>query len=139
MTITMDHKEFKSFLSSSNSVDKKEGQIGLGEYSSVIDQCTKFIVGRPPQLLGFVYAYHPAAPVYNPKHTIYAFFIYIVEIGTVFRILSTPSTLFQLMLLKMEWYLLSGWEKDENKRKRGRHWPIFKKSSLEDRTPISVN
>ena len=48
MTITMDHKEFKSFLSSSNSVDKKEGQIGLGEYSSVIDQCTKFIVGRPP-------------------------------------------------------------------------------------------
>ena len=42
--------------------------------------------GRPPFLRGFVYAYHSAAPGLNPKHTVYAFFNYNVEIGTVFDV-----------------------------------------------------
>ena len=36
--------------------------------------CIKMLPGWPPQLRGFVCAYHPAAPGSNPKHTIYAFF-----------------------------------------------------------------
>ena len=32
--------------------------------------------GVPPQLSGFVCAYHPAAVGSSPKHTIYAFIIY---------------------------------------------------------------
>ena len=31
-------------------------------------------------LCGFVYTYHPAAAGSNPKHTIYAFSIYIIDI-----------------------------------------------------------
>ena len=55
-------------------------------------------LGRLPQLCGFVCAYHPAAPGLNLKHTIYAFI--------------------QFVLLKLYW------EKDENKQKRDRDWPI---------------
>ena len=39
---------------------------------------TKF--GRPPQLREIVSAYHPAAPGSNPKHGIYPFSIYILQI-----------------------------------------------------------
>ena len=37
-------------------------------------------LGVPPQLSGFVCAYHPAAPGLSPKHTIYTFSIYKVQI-----------------------------------------------------------
>ena len=49
---------------------------------------------------GFICAYHPAALGSNPKHTIYAFPICIIEIVM---------------------------KKDENKQKRGQDWPIFLK------------
>ena len=37
-------------------------------------------MGRPPYLGGIVCAYHTAAAGSNPKHTIYAFSICIIEI-----------------------------------------------------------
>ena len=52
-------------------------------------------------------AFHPAAPGSSPKHTIYAFSIYIV----------------QTVYLSIEFEC----EKNENKTKRGRDWPIFLK------------
>ena len=64
-----------------------------------------FIAINPPLLRGFVCTYHLAALGSNPKHTIYL-------------------CIFQFKLLKLKLYLLE-WEKDENKRKRGRDWPIF--------------
>ena len=42
------------------------------------------------------------------------------------QIPSTHSSLFQFILLKLKLYLLLAWEKDENKRKRVKDWPIFK-------------
>ena len=36
-------------------------------------------LGAPPKLNGFVYAYHPATPGSNPKHTIYVFIIFVVK------------------------------------------------------------
>ena len=42
------------------------------------------------------------------------------------QIPSTPTMLFQFVSLE----LYFDWEKDENKRKRGRDWPIFKKSII---------
>ena len=49
-------------------------------------------------LRGFICAYHPAAPGSNPKHTIYAFFQFVLDMC---------------------------WEGNEHKQKRGRDWPIF--------------
>ena len=52
---------------------------------------------------GFVCTYHPVALGSNPKQTIYAF-----------------SSLYY-------WNLYRNEKKHENKRKRGRDWPIYKK------------
>ena len=42
---------------------------------------TFYIKNRePPQLSGFICTFHPAAPGSSPKHTIYAFSFYIVQI-----------------------------------------------------------
>ena len=65
-----------------------------------------------PQLSGFVFVFHLAAPGSNPKHTIYAFSIYIV----------------QTVYLSIEFER----EKNENKTKRGRDWPIKKKKKTGD-------
>ena len=74
-----------------------------------IFQCN-LIVGVPLQLSGFVCAFHPATPGSSPKHTIYAFSIYIV----------------QIVYLSLELEC----EKNENKTKRGRDWPIFYKKNV---------
>ena len=58
------------------------------------------------QLSGFVCAYHSAAPGSSPKYTIYTFFIYNVFV------------------------LYLSCEKNKNKQKRGRVWPIFKINGL---------
>ena len=49
------------------------------------------------------------APGFNPKHDIYAFLIYIIEIDTIFVI---------------------GMERNENKEERGRDWPVYKKPNV---------
>ena len=58
----------------------------------------------PPQLRGFVCAYHPTAPGSNPKHTIYAFF-------------------------NLDWDC--GGKRKKIKQKRVRDWPIFLKKEKE--------
>ena len=58
--------------------------------------------GVPPKLSGFVYAYHPATPGSNPKHTIDAFII----------------------------VLYLSCEKDENKQKEAVFGPFFKKCMI---------
>ena len=42
------------------------------------------------------------------------------------RIPSTPSMLFQFIMVKIETVIVIAMKKDENKLKRGRDWPIFK-------------
>ena len=64
----------------------------------------QLMVGVPPQLSGFVCAFHHAAPGSTPKHSIYAFIIYSENLYYI-----CPCVV----------------KKDENKPKRGRVWPIF--------------
>ena len=66
----------------------------FSDNNKVMDQ------GVPPQLSGFVCTYHYAASGSNPKHTIYTFLVKL-------------CTILSLCL-----------EKDNNKQKRGRNWPI---------------
>ena len=71
---------------------------------------TMHTFGVPPYLSGFVCAFHSAAPGSTPKHAIYTFFNY--------------SQICARFIHAM-------WEKNENKQKRGRVWPIFyKKNTL---------
>ena len=60
------------------------------------------LLGVPPQLSGFVCAFHPPAPGSTPKHAIYAFIIY-----------SQISAIFVLHC-----------EKNENKQKEARFGPL---------------
>ena len=48
--------------------------IALLEFDAWVSSIRFRYGGWPPQLSGFICAYHPAAPGSNPKHTIYAFF-----------------------------------------------------------------
>ena len=76
----------------------------MGSYKNLHLKNCSDCSGVPPQLSGIVCAYHPAAPGSSPKQAIYAFsFIVFVFV------------------------LYLSCEKNENKQKRGRVWPILKK------------
>ena len=56
------------------------------------------------------------------------FCLHLQSCGSGFESQAHYILFFQFVLLKLKWELILEWEQDETKRKRGRDWPIFKKT-----------
>ena len=79
-----ENKTLKNFFRSGSKGQNTKKETKIGPFSSIKRDrkviSLTMLFRQPPYLCGIVCAYHHAAVGSSPKHTIYAFSIYIIEI-----------------------------------------------------------